>query len=255
MHNNLSVSRLIPNFITIFGLCSGLTSIKFILLGAWENAVIFILIAVVLDGFDGKIARLLNSSSNFGAQLDSLSDAMSCGIAPSLLIYRWHLAQMNFVGWYIAMVYAVCIIIRLARFNSNLENSELSENRKKKKKNFVGLASPMAALLVITPLMLKMGDLDFIYNFFFKEDLYFIFYILGVSWLTISHIRTPAVGNFKIPRQFISLFLSILAILIFAIFIKPWYMIPILVGCYVVYIPIYNGLIYWKKLRIKRIAS
>lgn len=252
MHNKLSVSRLIPSFITIFGLCSGLTAIKFILLGMWENAVTFILIAGVLDGFDGKIARLLNSSSNFGAQLDSLSDSVSCGLAPALLIYRWRLAEMSFVGWYIAMTYAICIIIRLARFNSNLEDIELSKNRKKKKDEFAGLASPMAALLVIVPVMLDLGNMDFLYEFLFAKNINYIIYILIVALLTISHIRTPSLGNFKIPKRFVSLFLFVLAILIFAIFIKPWHVVPILVACYIIYIPIYNIELYWKRMKYKK---
>lgn len=247
MNKNLSIVHLIPNFITVFGLCSGLTSIKFLLKNSWENAVIFIVIAVILDGFDGKIARLLRSSSNFGAQLDSLADAMSCGISPALLIYQWRLSEMNFIGWYIAMVYTICIIIRLARFNSNLENVELSTNRKKKKKDFIGLSSPMAALLLLTPLMLYIGELNFLYKILFINNINLLLYILVISWLTISHIRTPVITNFKIPRRFISLFLSILAILIFAIFIKPWLIIPILIFIYLIYIPIYNILSYFKK--------
>lgn len=236
IQEKLSLSNLVPSIITIFGLCAGLTSIKFTFLGKWEIAMIFILIGITLDGFDGRIARLLNSASNFGAQLDSLADAITCGIAPGILLYSWYFSQIKIFGWYVVVIYIICIIIRLARFNVNTDKDE-----NEKKNFFVGLAAPSGAVFVMIPLMLSMSEFPIILQNIFINNVIAITYILTVSFLTISYIKTPSLKDIKIPRYLISLFLLCAAIIIFAIFIRPWQTIPVLALVYLALIIYYNS--------------
>ncbi|MGO9785192.1 MAG: CDP-diacylglycerol--serine O-phosphatidyltransferase, partial [Stellaceae bacterium] len=115
-----SVNRLIPNILTLLALCAGMTAIRLALLSRFEPAVASVIVAGVLDGIDGRIARLLKGTSTFGAELDSLSDFVSFGVAPALLMYIWTLQSFASVGWVVALLYAVCCALRLARFNTQI---------------------------------------------------------------------------------------------------------------------------------------
>ena len=116
----LTLSRLVPNALTLVGLCAGLTAVRLALLERWELAIAAIVLAMVMDALDGKIARLMGVSSEFGAQLDSLADAISFGVAPALIVYLWSLTGAGGIGWALALVFAVACTLRLARFNVNL---------------------------------------------------------------------------------------------------------------------------------------
>ena len=116
-----SLRAIIPNAVTALALVSGLTGVKFAIAGAWEAAVTMIMVAAVLDGLDGRIARLLRGESRFGAELDSLSDAISFGVAPALILYLWSLENLPRIGWICAVLQAVFCALRLARFNSQLD--------------------------------------------------------------------------------------------------------------------------------------
>ncbi len=116
----LTVGKLIPNLITVSAVCAGLTGIRFAVDGRWEHAVIAIIVAAILDALDGRMARILNASSEFGAQLDSLSDIVSFGVAPALVLYFWSLQTAGGIGWAVTLFFIVCCGLRLARFNSML---------------------------------------------------------------------------------------------------------------------------------------
>jgi CDP-diacylglycerol--serine O-phosphatidyltransferase len=118
-----SLNRLIPNMLTVMALCAGLTSIRYTLDQRWELAAIAIVIAAVLDGLDGRIARLLDGASKFGAELDSLSDFIGFGVAPALLLYYWCMRGVGGIGWVLTLLFAVCCALRLARFNTKLDNT------------------------------------------------------------------------------------------------------------------------------------
>src|SRR6185369_553783 len=120
-----SINRLIPNMLTLTALCAGLTSVKFALTQKWELAVIAILVAALFDALDGRIARLLDSTSKFGAELDSLSDFISFGVAPALILYLWSLQDLGRIGWAISLLFSACMALRLARFNTKLDNADL----------------------------------------------------------------------------------------------------------------------------------
>lgn len=116
----LSLSKLVPNMITIGATCAGLTGVRYALNGKWEYAVVAIIVAAVLDALDGRMARLLKSASDFGAELDSLSDFVAFGVSPALILYFWTLEALGGIGWAVALFLAISCGLRLARFNTNL---------------------------------------------------------------------------------------------------------------------------------------
>ena len=114
------ISRLFPNMITIAGMCCGLSSIRFAMLERWEISVTFIIAAAIIDGMDGRVARMLGATSTFGAQLDSLSDFVCFGVAPVMVMYMWQLHDVRGIGWAAVLFFSVCAALRLARFNTGL---------------------------------------------------------------------------------------------------------------------------------------
>ena len=146
---------IVPNVVTLLALCAGLTSIPLSMQGRFGWAVWAILVAAILDGIDGRVARLLKSTSNFGAQLDSLADFVNFGVAPALLLHIWTLKDAGPIGWIAAMVYAICAALRLARFNAALDGETQPDWQKD---YFVGVPAPAGAIIVLMPLYLaKIG--------------------------------------------------------------------------------------------------
>ncbi|MGH7186186.1 MAG: CDP-diacylglycerol--serine O-phosphatidyltransferase, partial [Pseudomonadota bacterium] len=178
-----SLNRLIPNMLTILALGAGLTSIKFGLAGQWEKAVFAIVVAGILDGLDGRIARLLNGTSKFGAELDSLSDFISFGVAPALVMYYWSLKYLGGFGWVLAILFSVCCALRLARFNTRIENTDLPAWTSR---FFSGAPAPAGAGLAIVPLI---ATLQFGTGYFDKPLLVGAI-VLAVSLLMVSTVPT-----------------------------------------------------------------
>jgi CDP-diacylglycerol--serine O-phosphatidyltransferase len=118
---SFSINRMIPNVLTLLALCAGMTAIRYATMGKFEAAAVALIIAGILDGLDGRMARLLKANSTFGAQLDSLSDFLSFGAAPAIVLYFWSLAELGSLGWVIALFFAACCALRLARFNTQLD--------------------------------------------------------------------------------------------------------------------------------------
>ena len=147
----IPLRAVLPNAVTALALCSGLTAIRFAMLGRWELAVLMVLVAAVLDGVDGRIARLVRAESRFGAELDSLSDAISFGVAPALILYLWSLNALGSFGWMVALLLALFCALRLARFNAAIDR----EHQPHKSAGFLtGVPAPAGALLAMTPLYL-----------------------------------------------------------------------------------------------------
>jgi CDP-diacylglycerol--serine O-phosphatidyltransferase len=144
----------VPNAITMLALCAGATGVRFAISGEFEKAATAIVVAAMLDGVDGRIARLLKGTSRFGAELDSLSDVTAFGIAPALILYLWILEELGPIGWVVALLYAVCCALRLARFNAALDAIDLP----KKKLGFTtGVPAPAGAGLALAPLFFSLG--------------------------------------------------------------------------------------------------
>ncbi|MEI6418525.1 MAG: phosphatidylcholine/phosphatidylserine synthase [Sphingomonadales bacterium] len=144
----IPLRALIPNAVTVLALCFGLTGVRFAIGGEWEKAVAAVVLAGVLDGIDGRIARLLKGTSRFGAELDSLSDLTAFGVAPALILYLWALQYLPGVGWLVALAHAVTCALRLARFNARIDD----DNQPHKRLGYLtGVPAPMGAGLALTP--------------------------------------------------------------------------------------------------------
>ena len=151
---------LLPNILTLGGVCLGISSIKFSIDGNFSLAVTLILFAAILDALDGRVARLIKGTSDFGKELDSLTDFVSFGIAPVLILYFWELNNYGRLGWAIALIYSVCCVLRLARFNL----TKISDNQAWKNNFFEGVPSPAGGLLILMPLIYELSDLTFTFD-------------------------------------------------------------------------------------------
>jgi CDP-diacylglycerol---serine O-phosphatidyltransferase len=183
---------LLPNLMTILGLCAGLTSIRFVLAGRIEAAAALILLAVVLDGLDGLIARRLNAASNFGAELDTLADFVNFGVAPGLLVYHFALIGEPGLGWIFVLVYVICTFLRLARFNV-ARGAPPPAGRS----HFVGVPSPAGAMLALLPVFLSLsGVVDAS-----AVPVIVAPYLGLVGLLMVSRLRTPSIKGLRVPRD------------------------------------------------------
>ena len=185
---------ILPNAITLIGVCIGLTSIKFAIDGKFAIAIIAILFAGLMDALDGRIARLIKGTSKMGKELDSLGDVISFGVAPALIMYFWNLQYLDKFGWFVCLIYVVCVALRLARFNVNSE-----EEPSWKDNFFEGMPSPAGGVVVLMPLVISFsgyGELFFQVNY----DLLVPIFFIVVSVLLISTIPTYSFKRIVIPR-------------------------------------------------------
>lgn len=237
----LPISRLFPNIITIIAICFGFTSIRYALGGQWDTAINFIIIAGFLDVVDGRLARFLKATSNFGAQLDSLADFVNFGIAPALVMYIWILEKIEIkgLGWAIALSYVVCTTIRLARFNSDLAD----ESRPDWKNGFfAGIPSPAGAYLSIMPIMISF-ETEFI-NYI--PPMIIGIYIIIIGIMMASRIPTFSTKKLVIRKENISFILVLVGLIVGAIIIKPWAVLSILSILYLCSIPF--SIKYYRKI-------
>lgn len=192
----ISVARSLPNMVTLLALCAGLTAVRYGLNGEWEKAVGAVLIAGAFDGMDGRLARLLRGTSRFGAELDSLCDVINFGVIPALLAYIWVMQDAGGIGWVICLLYAVCTVLRLARFNTMLEDPDPPPFTNA---FFVGVPAPAAAGLVMVPLVL---------SFILGPGTFDRASVMGavlvtVSFLMISRLPTFSFKRLRIPQRFV----------------------------------------------------
>ena len=193
---------LLPNILTLGGVCLGISSIKFSIDGNFSLAVTLILFAAILDALDGRIARLIKGTSEFGKELDSLTDFVSFGIAPVFVLYFWDLNKYGKLGWAITLVYSVCCVLRLARFNL----TKVEETQKWKNNFFEGIPSPAGGLLILMPLIYELTNLNFGYDI--KNLTPFLTVI--VALLLVSKVPTLALKKISIsPKTTVFLLLAI----------------------------------------------
>ena len=191
----LSVNRLVPNILTLLALCAGMTAIRFALNGNFPGAVYAIIVAGVLDGLDGRVARLLKVTSRFGAELDSLSDFVSFGVAPATVLYLWTMSALHSLGWAIVLFYAVCCALRLARFNTQLS----AEPTPATAGFFTGVPAPGGAGLVMMPLYASFEWGDWIV----RSPYFAAVWIAGVAVLMVSRIPTLSLKKFHVPHDYV----------------------------------------------------
>ena len=184
---------ILPNMLTLIGVCIGLTSIRFALDEKFELAIIAIIFAALIDGLDGRIARLIKGTSKVGKELDSLTDMISFGVAPAFIMYFWKLNTLGRFGWLLCLVYVICVALRLARFNIN-SNQEPSW----RDNFFEGVPSPAGGILVLTPLIISLSGFDLIQLNY--ELIVPTFFIL-TSLLLISKFPTYSFKKIVIPRR------------------------------------------------------
>ena len=184
---------LLPNMLTLIGVCIGLSSIKFALDKKFELAIIAIIFAALIDGLDGRIARLIKATSKVGKELDSLTDVISFGVAPSFVMYFWLLNNLGKFGWLLCLIYVVCVTLRLARFNVN-SNEEPSW----KDNFFEGVPSPAGGILVLMPLIFSLSEFDFL---IISYNILVPVFFISVSFLLISKFPTYSLKKIIIPRS------------------------------------------------------
>ena len=184
---------ILPNMLTLIGVCIGLTSIRFALDGRFELAIIAIIFAALIDGLDGRIARLIKGTSKVGKELDSLTDMISFGVAPAFIMYFWKLNSLGRFGWLLCLVFVICVALRLARFNVN-SNQEPSW----RDNFFEGVPSPAGGILVLTPLIISLSGFNFIK---LNYDLIVPIFFVVTSFLLISKFPSYSFKKIVIPRR------------------------------------------------------
>jgi len=227
----MSLNKLIPNVLTLMGLASGLTSVRFALHEQWEFAATAVAVAALLDALDGRVARLLKGASKFGAELDSLSDFVCFGVCPALILYLWAMQDAGRWGWIVCMLFAMCCGLRLARFNVALEDPN--------KPNwagqfFTGVPAPAGAGLVLLPLImsLNLGD-DF-----FRNPGTVAIWELASGALLISTVPTFSFKASRIPRAWFLPVMIVIAVAATFIVSAPWWTLATVLFVYIGLMPV-----------------
>jgi CDP-diacylglycerol--serine O-phosphatidyltransferase len=232
---------ILPNAITLIGVCIGLTSIKFALDGKFALAIVAILFAALMDALDGRIARLIKGTSKMGKELDSLGDVISFGVAPAFIMYFWNLQYLDKLGWFVCLMYVVCVALRLARFNvSSEEESSWKDNF------FEGVPAPAGGIVVLMPLVLSFSGLGEIF-FKINYDLVVPAFFIMVSTLLISTIPTYSFKKIVIPRTMTKFLLFGIVLFFGALLVYTFKVLAISTFLYLCLIPI--SYLHYKKIK------
>lgn len=231
----IPMRALIPNAVTVLALCFGLTAVRFAIAAEWEKAVLAIIVAGVLDGIDGRIARLLKGASRFGAELDSLSDLTAFGVAPALIIYLWALQHVPGVGWVIALAHAVTCALRLARFNAQIDGDEQPHKRA----GFLtGIPAPVGAALSLSPMFVAfwlepaaLADLQI-------RAAVVMPIVISVSLMMASSLPTFAWGAVRVRPAWRLPALAGVGLFAGSLFSTPWMTLTLLSLAYILSLPL-----------------
>jgi CDP-diacylglycerol---serine O-phosphatidyltransferase len=239
---------LLPNILTLGGVCLGISSIKFSIEGNYGLAVNFILIAAILDALDGRIARLIKGTSEFGKELDSLTDFVSFGIAPVFVLYFWNLNSYGKLGWAIALIYSLCCVIRLARFNL----TKLEESQKWKNNFFEGVPSPAGGLLILMPLIYELTNINLGLNIKIVTP----YLTVIIAMLLVSKIPTLSLKKISISPKITIFLLLVIGIIFIALLFYTLETLLVFGVVYLFSIPlsavVYNNL---NKKNLKKISD
>lgn len=212
---SLSFNRILPNIVTLLALCAGLTAIRYGFAGQWERAVLAVVLAAMLDGVDGRLARLLRGTSDFGAELDSLADAISFGVAPALLMYLWVMHDYGGIGWALCLLHAVCAVLRLARFNTMVGAPNLPHWAHN---YFTGVPSPGGAGIAIMPLIFWL----FTESQIFTSPIVVGAFLLASSVLMVSRVPVYSGKHLRLkPQHALVLMVGVIAVVGFLV-TDPW---------------------------------
>jgi CDP-diacylglycerol--serine O-phosphatidyltransferase len=240
--NKKNARVILPNMLTLIGVCIGLTSIRFSFNAQFDLAIIAIIFAALFDWLDGRIARLIKGTSEVGKELDSLADVISFGVAPAFIMYFWTLSSLGKFGWLVCLIYVSCVALRLARFNVN-SNQEPSW----RDNFFEGVPSPAGGILVLTPLIFSLSELEFItVNYKFVVPIFFV----TISLLLISKFPTYSFKKIIIPRK-TTIFLLFGIVLFFGVLlIYTFKVLAITSLIYLLLIPI--SYLHFQKIKKKK---
>ena len=234
-----SARVILPNMLTLIGVCIGLTSIRFALDGRFELAIVAIIIAALIDGLDGRIARLIKGTSKVGKELDSLTDMISFGVAPAFIMFFWKLNTLGKFGWLLCLIFVICVALRLARFNVN-SNQEPSW----RDNFFEGVPSPAGGILVLTPLIISLSGFEL---FQINYDIVTPVFFIVTSFLLISKFPTYSFKKIVIPRR-TTIFLLFGIVLFFGLLlIYTFNVISLSAVIYVLLLPI--SFLHYQKIK------
>ncbi|MGE2719539.1 CDP-diacylglycerol--serine O-phosphatidyltransferase [Mycolicibacterium celeriflavum] len=220
--------RILPSAMTVAAICLGLSAVKMALDDRPTEAMAFLAVAAILDALDGRIARALKATSRMGEEIDSLADAVNFGVAPAFIVYGTLLSRSE-IGWIVVLVYAVCIVLRLARFNAMLDVDKPDYE----KKYFVGMPAPAGAIGAIGPLAAKMQFGDG----WWTSEPAVVIWMLGVSVLVVSTIPMRKIHTFSVPPNMVAPLLALVAIGVAAAILYGYLVILIIIAAYVLHIP------------------
>ena len=238
--------KMAPNIVTLMALCAGVTTIRYAILGNWMYAIGCMFLACVFDGLDGRVARKLKASSKFGAELDSLSDFVSFGVAPAILMYQWSLHDLQHWGWIFSLMFASAMAMRLARFNTMLEDESVPEYWSH---YFVGVPAPMAAAIAVMPMLIWFDNENLEYllrNRFLCSAL-----MLTVAFLMVSRIPTLSLKKTKISADWFVPLMVVFVLFISCLLTKPWLTLGLFTLGYLLTIPF----TIWRFRREKKAAQ
>ncbi|MEM7301626.1 MAG: CDP-diacylglycerol--serine O-phosphatidyltransferase [Pseudomonadota bacterium] len=224
---------IVPNFITLMAICSGLTAMRMAMEGRFQMAILAVLFAAILDALDGRIARLLKSTTRFGAQMDSLADFVNFGVAPALVLYAYVLNDAGSIGWIAALIYAICGSLRLARFNVMLDDPNRPDWMAD---YFTGVPAPAGAMIVLLPIYVGFLGVDLSGDYSFLVAGYIIF----VGLLMVSNLPTYAGKNAtqRIPRQWVLPIMILTVLCVAILFSYPWKAMAAVSIGYILLLPI-----------------
>lgn len=229
----IPLRAVVPNAVTAMALCSGLSGIRFAIAGKWDVAIAMIMLAAVLDGMDGRIARMLNGSSRFGAELDSLSDVIAFGVSPAVILHLWSLQYWPRFGWVFALAYAVCMALRLARFNAQID----VEDQPHKSAGFLtGVPAPAGAALLLLPILLWLASDR---QWTWLQDYRLVApWAAAIAFLVISSLATFSWTSFRLRRRVRLEAIVFIAIVGGALLTAPWETLSVLALLYLAAIPL-----------------
>ena len=224
--------KMAPNIVTLMALCAGITTIRFAIMEKWTYAIYCTFFACIFDGLDGRVARKLKASSKFGAELDSLSDFVSFGVAPAILMYQWSLHTLPHWGWILTLVFSAAMSMRLARFNTMLEDTAVPEYWSH---YFVGVPAPMAAAIGVMPLLMWFDNKEL--EFILRNPYFCGFIMFLVAFLMVSRIPTLSLKKTKINSDWFVPLMILFAMFVSCLITKPWLTLGVFTLCYILTIP------------------
>lgn len=230
LRRRLPINVMIPNMLTLIALCSGLTAIRFAYEGRWEHAALAILAAAILDTLDGRVARLMKGTSKFGAELDSLSDILSFGVAPPMMLYFWSLQDIGRFGWILVLLFAVSCALRLARFNTAAEDPDPPAWAST---FFSGVPAPAAAGLVLLPMIISFNLFEDIVR---RPEVVASFMIV-VSILMVSSIPTYSFKKVRLSPKLVLPLMVVVGLVIASMVSAPWVTLSGVLAAYLISIP------------------